>query len=275
MDKRCPGQNVILSVNKIKKGELIMTGTKTSTTSSETNGVKPHLLFEPERRLMEGADAQKMALRCTEYNDSRNEKRNFKCMEFNGVTFKDEDLSNMEAHYSKFTDCNFEECTICNAEFYFAEFSNCVFQNCNLRNSNFSFAEIFCVNFFNCNLNGVDFPFTRGNFSCTSCMMERSTASNSDLLLAFSDTNAYGFEANCSHLKFDVVRSNFRGAEFNDGSLQGKIAQTDMTNAELNRSDLTDLELTDCAVRGMETEEAVGFDDSEGNLSDIFGDNNE
>ncbi len=235
--------------------------TTINTAGSDDIGVKPHLLFEPERRVLDAADAQKMAVRCTEYNDSRNEKRNFKCVEFNGVKFKNEDFAGIEAHYGKFVNCEFEACKIRSAEFHFAEFENCLFKNCELANSNFSFSSLVCVSFFNCNLDGVDMPFAKGNFSCNNCMMNGFTAQNSHLLLLLSNSNAYRFEANASCLDLEVHGCNFRHAEFNNSTLKGKIEQTDLTGGEMNQADLSELELIDSATRHLETEDAVGFDE--------------
>ena len=68
-----------------------------------------HLLFAPERKIIDAESAMKMAERCSDYNgDSRSEARNFKCLEFQGVTFKNQDLSGAECQYSVFTDCIFD-----------------------------------------------------------------------------------------------------------------------------------------------------------------------
>ena len=220
---------------------------------------KSHLLIAPDRKVVDAAAAGKMAARATDYNDSRSEARNFKCMEFNGVKFKGEDLSGIEAHYSKFVDCEFFECKLSRMEAYFAEFSNCTFTNCDLENSNFSFAKITDTVFFNCNMDGVDFPFAQGNFSCVGCMMERATASNSALHIILSRCNAAVFEAtNCAKIELDVTGSSLRRSEFNDSTVSGKIVQSDLTGAELNRADLAELEIVDCAIHNMETEDSSG-----------------
>ena len=230
-----------------------------------------HLVFAPERRVIDAETAGRMAERCTEYNDSSSERRNFICVEIRGVSFEGEDLSGVEAHYAKFTDCEFVKCKFNRMEAQFAEFENCTFKNCELENAQFPFAKMTNVAFFNSDLDGADFPFAQGDFSCTGCMMSRCTAQNAALHLAFSTVNAGGFEANSAHLELDVADSNFRGAEFNDGVIKGRIVRTDLSRAELNRSDLTELELTDCASCGMETEDATGLDNSlDDDFSDLF-----
>ena len=227
--------------------------------NAEMNNNNSNLLFPPERKIIDAESAMKMAARVTDYNDSRSEARNFKCVEFNGVKFNGEDLSGIEAHYSKFVNCEFSECKFSRMEAYFAEFSNCTFTNCDLANSNFSFAKIADTVFFNCNMDRADFSFVQGNFSCTGCMMERVSANNARLLLLCSNCNAIGFEGNCSQLEIDISGSNFSRAEFNDSTLQGKFKNnTNLTDAELNRSDLSLLHIAyDCATHGMEREDST------------------
>ena len=229
-----------------------------------------HLLFAPERKVIADSDAMKMAARATDYNDSRSEARNFKCMEFNGVKFTGEDLSGIEAHYAKFENCEFSECKLSRMEAYFAEFSNCTFTNCDLENSNFGFAEIADTVFFNCNMDGVDFPFVQGNFSCTGCMMERSTANNANLHLVLSQCNAAGFEANCSKIEIDAAGCSFNRSEFNDSTISGKFMQCDLTCSEFNRADLTDLGIENCATHNMETEDSTGCDIFDQELEDAL-----
>ena len=227
-------------------------------TTSTTAKNSPHLLFDPERKVLDADTAQRMAAKCSDYNDSRSEARNFKCVEFTGVKFNGEDLAGIEAHYAKFENCEFSECKLSRMEAYFAEFSNCTFTNCDLENSNYSFAEIADTVFFNCNMDGVDFPFVQGNFSCTGCMMERSTANNANLHLILSQCNAAGFEANCAKIELDVAGSCLRRAEFNDSTVSGKCVQCDLTGSEFNRADLAELEIIDCAIHNMETENSSG-----------------
>ena len=69
-----------------------------------STNVKSHLLYMPERRKTDAEAALKMAVKCPAGNGPHAEKRNFKCVEFNGVKFKNEDLSSIAAHYSKFTE---------------------------------------------------------------------------------------------------------------------------------------------------------------------------
>ena len=251
---------------------------KNTQKKQETDGntADSHLLFAPERRVIGADAARRMAERCSEYNDSRSECRDFNCVEIRGVNFSEEDLSGVEAHYGKFTDCEFVGCKFNRMEAQFAEFENCTFKNCELENAQFPFVKMTDVVFFNSNLDGADFPFAQGNFSCTGCMMSRCTAQNAALHLVLSAVNAGGFEANSAHLELDVTDSNFRCGEFNDGVIRGRIVRTDLTRAELNRSDLTELELADCASSGMETEDATGLDNSlDDDLSDLFDDEDE
>lgn len=234
--------------------------------------VNSNLHKSPIRRTVDQEGAKRMAEKCTDYNSSHSDSRNFKCAEFNGVKFEGENLSGIEAHYSKFANCEFEECNLSNLEGHFAEFENCSFQNCNMECSNFSFAFLTEVTFTNCNLNGTDFPFARGGFSCVSCMMERCTAQNSVMKLQLTETNARGFDANSSQLEVEISRCNLRGSEMNDANLKGSITQTDLTRAEFNRSDLTELQLIDCATNGLETEDANGYECSDDDLDSIFDD---
>ena len=187
-------------------------------------------LFTPERSVIDAAAAMKMASRCTDYNDSHSEARNFSCREFNGITFTGEDLSGIDATYSKFEDCVFENCLLSRMTANFTQWCNCVFKNSDLENSNFSFATIYDTNFFNCDLSGVDMPFARGNFGATQCMMNRATAQNSILQLNFCAVDAQRFEANFAHLDLaEVSNSNFRHAEFNDSAVKGRFEQCDLS----------------------------------------------
>ena len=223
-------------------------------TVNTVNAVNSNL-FAPERCIVDAVSAQRRAVKCTEGNNSRGEARNFKCLEFNGTVFKGEDLGYIEVHYSKFVDCQFEECKLYSMEAPFAEFINCTFKNCDLTNTDFSFAKIANVQFLNCILNSADFPFAQGDITCSNCTMIRFTAPNSVLRLKLDTVNAVSAEANQANLELDITNSNFRRAEFNDSCIKGRISQTNLTNAEFNRSS-TELELTDCAVNGLETEEA-------------------
>ncbi len=231
---------------------------KNENTTVKNNEAASHLLFAPERKVMNAESAKRMAAKCSDYNDSRTEARNFKCLEFTGQKFNGEDLSGIEAHYAKFEDCEFSECKLSRMEAYFAEFSNCTFTNCDLANSNFSFSAISDTVFFNCNMDRVDLPFAQGNFSCTGCMMERATANNANLHLILSNVNALGFEANCAKIELDVTGSSLRRSEFNDSTVSGKCVQCDLTGSEFNRADLSELEIVDCAIHNMETENSSG-----------------
>lgn len=244
---------------------------KNTQNTVKNNEVASHLLFTPERKVIAADIAQKMAARCSDYNDSRSEARNFNCMEFNGIKISGEDLSGIETHYAKFVDCEFSECKFSRMEAYFSEFENCTFSNCDLEDSDFSFAKIINTVFFNCNSNGVNFSFVRGNFSFTGCMLERASADNADLHLILSQSNAAGFSANCAKIELDVSGSSLHRAELCDSTVSGKIVQTDLTGAELNRSDLSELEIIDCATHNMETEDSSGdmFDDA---LEDVLND---
>ena len=245
--------------------------------SAETKtAINENLNSTPNRQVLDADAARRMVSKCTDYNAPHNDSRNFKCVEISGMKFKDEDLSGIAAHYSKFKDCEFEACNISRIEGYFAEFENCSFKNCDFDNSNLSFATISNVTFTNCNLDGVDMPFAKGDFSCDNCMMERFTAQSAELKLKLNETNSRGLEANAATLELEVTKCNLRFAEFNDGTVKGTISQTDLSRAELNHSDLTELQVIDCAVNGLETEDAAGFDNStEEDLDDIFGDDNE
>lgn len=232
----------------------------------------------PERRVLSAEEAKKLVSKCTDYNDSRSDNRNFKCVEFSGIKFKGEDLSGIEAHYSKFTDCEFEECKFDHSEFYFAELHNCVFRNSSLENCNFSFAAVSGLTFLQCNLKGTDMPFVRGDLSCQTCMWERGTANNGQLKLTIAETNAYGFEANFAKVELDVTGSNLRCSEFNDSTLKGQIVQSDLCRSEFNRADLTDFQVSECAINGIETDEASGVDDLFGGVEDfedLFNDDDE
>lgn len=226
-----------------------------------TAAAQSNLLFPPERIVMGAAEAARKVQKCSDYNDSRSEARNFCCFHFQGITFKGEDLSGAEAAYALFTDCIFEETRLNRMEGHFAVFNNCQFKNCTLENSDFSFATISDCNFYNCNLKGCDFPFASGNFSAVSCMMERATFNNSTFFMNLTSVNGTGLEANCAKIEIDAVSSSLRRAEFNDSTLAGKISRSDLSDAEFNRSDLSALSLENNASHGIEAEDAEGFDD--------------
>ena len=233
-----------------------------NTTPSAMNTTTDATLFTPERSVIDAAAAMKMASRCSDYNDSRGEARNFSCREFRGIKFTGEDLSGINTTYSRFEDCEFENCNLSRMEAYFSEWTNCVFKNCSLENANFSFATINDTSFFNCNLDGVDMPFVRGNFGATQCMMTRATAQNSTLQLHLCAVNGQGFEANFARLDIaDASNCNFRRSEWNDGVIKGRFEQCDLGNSEFNRSDISELEIIDSATYGMETEESFDMDD--------------
>lgn len=229
---------------------------KKITANTTANTVNNNFFFAPERSVMDADSALRRAVKCSENNNSRNDARNFKCLEFNGAVFKGEDLAYIEAHYSKFVDCQFEECKLYSMEAPFTELVNCTFKNCDLTSADFSFARITNVQFFNCILNSADFPFAQGDITCSGCSMIRFAAPNSVLHLKLDTVNAVAAEANVAHLEIDITNSNFRRAEFNDSCVKGRISQTNLTDAEFNRSSITELELTDCAVNGLETEDA-------------------
>ena len=235
---------------------------KNATTTTVKNTAESHLLFAPERRIVNVEEAQRMAGRCSDYNDSRSEARDFSCREFHGITFTGEDLSGIDTTYSKFEDCVFENCRLSRMTANFTQWCNCVFKNSDLENSTFEFAAIYDTNFFNCNLSGVDMPFARGNFGATQCMMNRATAQNSILQLHFCAVDAQGFEANFAHLDLaNVSKSNFRRAEFNDSVVKGRFEQCDLSYSEFNRADIRELEIIDSATSSMETEDACGNED--------------
>ena len=78
--------------------------------SAETKtAVNENLNSTPDRQVLD-ADAARLVSKCTDYNAPHNDSRNFKCIEISGMTFKNEDLSGIEAHYSKFKDCELTEC---------------------------------------------------------------------------------------------------------------------------------------------------------------------
>ena len=232
-------------------------------TINQTNN--NHLLFTPERKVVDTQEAEKMVLRCAEYNSSRSDARNFRCMEFKGIKFVGEDLSNIEAHYSHFEDVEFVNCKLSGMEAYFSSWHNVIFTNCEISNCNFSFAEIANCSVFNSNLNGTDFPFARGNFGVNGSMMENVTCNNATLQLHLVNANARGFEGNCSKIDFaECTGCNLRRAELNDSTVTGNITNSCLVNAELNRSDISGLEIgEDCATSGMETEDSsvnIDFD---------------
>ena len=230
--------------------------------TAENQAKNNHLISAPERRVPDEETIRKMATRLSDYNGSRSDNQNFTCMEVKDITLTGEDLSNIEAHYSKFENCTFEEVKFNGAEFHFAQLTNCTFKNCELKNAEFFFAGLSKVNFLNCNLGGIELPFAYGEIFCTGCMMNRWTARNANLRVVLKECDASYFDACFCNLNFDVFNSNLRRAEFNDAvAVKGQITQTDLTGAELNRSDLSELTLTDCATEGLETENSTGLDD--------------
>lgn len=222
------------------------------------NNNNSNLLFTPERRIVNVEEAQRMTARCTDYNDSRSEARNWNRCEFSGIKFEDEDLSGIEAHYTKFVDCEFLNCKLNRLEGHFSTWDNCIFKNCEVENANFSFSTINNLSFFDCNMNGTDFPFCQGNLGATQSMMRRVTCNHSSLLLNLVRVDAYGFEGNCSNLDLAISGSDCSRAEFCDSTLKGKVENTNLTDAELNRSDLSLLHIAyDCATHGMEKEDST------------------
>ena len=216
-----------------------------------------------ERRVVETSEAEKMAARASDYNDRGSERNNFNTLSFKDLCLKDEDLSRIEAHYSKFENCTFENVKFAGAEFHFAALSSCTFSHCDFSNAEFSFAEMNDVRFLDSDLSGIELPFAHGNISCTNCMMRRTQLNNALLKIEMKQCDAFGFEGNFSRLDLAVEDSNLRRAEFNDElAVGGTILRTDLTGAELNRCDLSNLVLTDCATRNMETEDSIGLDDS-------------
>ena len=244
--------------------------------TAETEITKNLQNSAPERRVPDEETIRKMATRLSDYNGSRSDNHNFTCIEIKNITLTGEDFSNIEAHYSKFENCTFEEVKFNGAEFHFAELENCTFKNCELRNAEFFFAALTKVNFLNCSLIGVELPFAHGEISCTGCMMNRCTARNANLHVVLKECDASYFDACFCSLEFEVFNSNLRRSEFNDAvAVKGEITQTDLTGAELNRSDLSALTLTDCATEGLETENSTGLDDGMPDLEDLLDDDDE
>lgn len=228
--------------------------------NAEMNNNNSNLLFTPERKVIGAEEAKLMASKCSD--DSRREAQNWNRCEFSGIKFEDEDLSGIEAHYAKFVDCEFLNCKLNRLEGHFSTWDNCIFKNCEIENANFSFSDI-SMSFFDSNMNGTDFPFCRGNLGATQCMMRRVTANHSSLLLNLVRVDAWGFEGNCSNLDLAISGSNCSRAEFNDSTLKGKVENTNLTDAELNRSELSKLIIdVDCATHGMEREDSTDDIDS-------------
>ena len=225
--------------------------------NAEMNNNNSNLLFTPERKVIGAEEAKLMASKCSDYNDS-SEARNWNRCEFSGIKFEDEDLSGIEAHYTKFVDCEFLNCKLNRLEGHFSTWDNCIFKNCEVENANFSFSNI-NLSFFDCNMNGSDFPFCQGNLGATQCIMRRVTCNHSSLILNLVRVDAWNFEGNCSNLDLAISGSNFSRAEFCDSTLKGKVEKnTNLTDAELNRSDLSLLHIAyDCATHGMEKEDST------------------
>lgn len=211
------------------------------------------------RTVLDAETLKHKVQKCTNYNDSRSDARNFNYVEIVGQKFVNEDFNNLEVHGSKFVDCEFQNTKLDHLEGYFSEFENCVFTNCSIENGNFSFATL-DVHFVNCNLNGTDFPFAKGALTAAECMMERCSAQNAHLKMTLSNVNAYGFEGNFADFELNISDSNLRSSEFNDGKLVGDISRTDLSRAEMNRSNLQDLHITECADESLQREEAEDFD---------------
>ena len=84
----------------------------------------------PERKVVDSETIQRMASKCTDYNDSRSDARNFKFVEIRNAVFSGEDFCGIETHYSKFADCEFENCKLSRMEAMFSSWENCIFRNC-------------------------------------------------------------------------------------------------------------------------------------------------
>ena len=242
------------TAKKANKNTVASAGSRTQTTV--------------ERQVLDAESIKKKAEKCSNYNDSRSDSRNFKCIEVSGVAFKGENLSGIEAHYSKWSDCFFEECTFTNGEFYFSVFENCTFKNCSVDRCNFSFAQFENASFANCNMESIDISFAHGDITCSTCMMSRCTAQNTALQMSITDCNAYYFEANSSRLNMVVAESNMRRSEFNDAVIKGSITKSDLCNTEFNRADLTDFQITETAISNIETENALGIGESSDDFDD-------
>lgn len=236
------------------------------TNGTENNGSRKECVMEKtdhglERRVVDAESARRMAARATDSSGAHSESHNFKCLEFHDLNLKGETLSHVEAHYSRFVNCCFDETDLRGVEFHFAELENCTFRNCFLGCSEFHFAKLENVHFYSCDLNNSEFPFAHGDISCTDCMMSRTSANNANLRIEMKNCNAAGFEGNFSQLEIDIAGSSLRRSEFNDMlMIRGTIEQTDLVSAELNRSDLSDLVMRDCATHGLETEDSTGIE---------------
>lgn len=243
----------------MKKAEKTNTAKKT-TPAAGTNA-KPNQHIEPERKVLDASEAARLAARCSNYNDSKNEARNLKFIEVKDTTFCNEDLSGAEMQYSRYENCQFIDCKLSRIDGHFMEFVSCQFTNTDLENADLSYAKLTNVKFIHCNLNGIELPFTCGDFTCSECMAKNLSAQNANLQLTFTRTNAWGLEANSATLKLDIEDSNLKRAEFNDGKIMGKIVRTDMSSSEFNHSNISALEFIDSATSGMEMEKAEDMED--------------
>lgn len=227
-------------------------------TSSVAVSEEANLRFEPERKAVDAETAEKMAAVYSSFEDCGRSDRHFKYLEFHGVKLKGEDLFSIEAHYSKFVDCEFTGINFGRMEAMFAVFENCVFKNCNLSDADFSFSKLENVSFYNCNLNCIELDFTSGKITVEGSVMKEVTAQNArKLSLTLSSVNACGLVANFAVLTLDVVQSNLRSCKFNDSILVGNIRDTDLTNGDMSRSDLSLLSLADSSSGDLETEDSA------------------
>ena len=226
--------------------------------------------------LLDEAAVRRKAGRLTDYNDSATEARNFKLTELRDILLNEEDLAGMEANYSSFVNTVFTNCDLSRMEGHFARFENVVFKYCTIESADLAYASFENVRFENCTLSGTDFPFARGEITFHECCMPRCSAHNARMKLNFNASYARNFEGSCAALELHAINGSLQRCELHDCTLTGEITGTDLTRAELCRSELSGLKITDCAIHDLDTEDDKGFDIPEEELEDLeefFSDN--
>ena len=210
-------------------------------------------------RTVMGADEFGKKVQCATIGNSRRDDAKFWYTDLQGLQIENQNLNNAE-----FNSCGISDSVFCGveleyAEFKFAELNNVVFQNCKMENSHWDFVKFNNVRFVNCTLESANWDFASGEAVFENSQLKYGEFPSAALRLIMKNCSAYRTEFNgCQNLSFLAENCNFNRAEFNDSTVSGKFVQCDLTSSEFNRSDLAGLEIVDCAIHNMETEDSSG-----------------
>lgn len=190
---------------------------------------------------------------------------NLQSLEFTDVAVENKNLPNAEFNFSKMTNVTFTNVVLEGSEFKFTEMHNVVFQNCKLERAYFEFAQMDNVQFVNCIMENTSYDYASGTVSFAACQLEGSEFHHTALAVKMSGCNGGRIEMNfCPQLTINAEKCDFHRGEFTDGTLSGTMNECVLTDAYFNGSNVEDLTFTECRMRDITKNGAVGFEKDDG-----------